>query len=116
MIMTTIGTIYNPASDGLEDRVRAFKAVVVAYEQISVAGTSELFGEAQDITDAKTLIQHSMIEASEAMSARDLDIAEQMGLVTEEQQRDYSILMQKLEFDALKKNHDNTHSQQSGQK
>jgi len=114
--MTTIETIYNPASDELEDRVRAFKAVAVAYEQINLVGASELFGEAQDISDAKTIMQRSMIEASEAMSARDLDIAEQMGLVTREQQRDYAILMQKLEFDALKKGHNNTHSQQSGQK
>jgi len=114
--MTVIGTIYNPASDELKDRMRAFKAVALAYEHISVVGTSELFGEAQDISDARAIIQRSMVDASNHISTRDLDLAEQMGLLTDKQVRDYSILMQKLEFEALKKGHNNTHSQQSSQK
>jgi len=114
--MTVIGTIYNPASDELKDRMKAFKSVFVAYEQINAAGASDLFGEAEDISDAKTIIQRSMVDASNHISTRDLDLAEQMGLLTDKQVRDYSILMQKLEFEALKKGHNNTHSQQSSQK
>lgn len=107
-------SIYNPASEELSDRVTAFKSVFVAYEQINTAGSSELFGDSQDIADAKTIIQYSMTQASSDMTARDLDLAEQMGLITDKQVRDYSILKQQLEFDALKKGQG--HSQQSGQK
>ena len=116
IIMLAIESIYNPASDELEDRMRTFKSVAVAYEQISVAGASELLGEAQDVSDAKKIIRQSMVEASKAIGSRDLDIAEQMGLLTDTQVRDYSILMQRLEFEALKKGNDNRQSQQSGQR
>ena len=113
--MTATSTIYNPASDELVDRMRAFKAVAVAYEQMSVAGASELFGETQDISDAKTIIRRSMIEASRAIGVRDLDIAEQMGLVTDKQVRNYSILKQQLEFDSLASNAKSSQSDSSGQ-
>jgi len=109
--MPAMGNIYNPASDELEDRVRAFKSVAVAYKQINVAGASELLGEAQDISDAKKIIRQSMIEASEAIGTRDLDIAEQMGLITDKQLREYSILKQQLEFEAIKQNQSSSQGQ-----
>lgn len=114
--MSAVTTIYNPASDELEDRMRAFKSVAVAYKQISVAGASELFGEAQDISDAKQVIRQSMIEASKAIGTRDMDIAEQMGLVTDKQVRDYSILKQQLEFESLTLAKKTSQSDSSGQK
>jgi len=114
--MPTVGTIYNPASDELKDRVRAFKSVVVAYEQISTAGAPELFGEAQDISAAKKVIRQSMIEATQAIGTRDLDLAEQMGLLTDKQVRDYSILKQKLEFESLSQAKTSSQSDSSSQK
>lgn len=113
--MPNVGTIYNPASNELEDRVRAFKSVAVAYEQINVVGASELFGEAQDVSDAKKIIRQSMIEASKAIGVRDLDIAAQMGLLTDMQVRDYSILKQQLEFESLTLNKKTSQSDSSGQ-
>jgi len=113
--MTSSATIYNPASEELSDRVRAFKSVFVAYEQINAAGASELFGESQDIADAKKIITHSMKQACQNLSARDLNAAEDIGLLTDEQLRDFSILKQQLEFEALKQDQDGQ-SQSSGQK
>jgi len=114
--MSAAATIYNPASNELEDRMRAFKAVAVAYEQISAAGASNLLGEDQDISDAKQIIRQSMIEASKAIGVRDLDIAEQMGLVTDKQVRDYSILKQQLEFENLTLNKNASQSDSPRQK
>jgi len=114
--MSATATIYNPASNELEDRMRAFKAVAVAYEQISAVGASNLLGEDQDISDAKQIIRKSMIEASKAIGARDLDIAEQMGLVTDQQVRDYSILKQQLEFENLTLDKNASQSDSSSQK
>jgi len=57
-----------------------------------------------------------MIEASKAIGARDLDIAEQMGLVTDQQVRDYSILKQQLEFENLTLDKNASQSDSSSQK
>lgn len=105
MMMTSAETIYNPASDELSDRLKAFQSVVQAYGHISQAKASnglEHFGDEAEVENAKAIISRSMQEASQALGANDLERAEELGLLTNKQAREYAIMKQQIEFEMLK--------------